>query len=94
MLALIADHPDDQVAAYQQLAQSYADTGERQAAAAMLRTGIAKAKAAGDWHAAAEMEQMLASLGDSRFPSTATIAGGGEHCEMRSKCLSPRLQFS
>ena len=62
LLALIADHPDDQVAAYQQLAQSYADTGERQAAAAMLRTGITKANAAGDWHAAAEMQQMLDSL--------------------------------
>ncbi len=28
LLALIADHPDDQVAAYQQLAQSYADSGD------------------------------------------------------------------
>ena len=63
LLALIADHPDGQVAAHQQLAQSYADTGERQAAVAMLRTGIMKANAAGDWHAAAEMQQMLDSLG-------------------------------
>ena len=62
LLALIADHPDDSVAAYQQLAQSYADSGEQAAAAAMLRTGINKAKAIGDWHAAAEMEQMLDSL--------------------------------
>ena len=62
LLALIADHPEDQVAAYQQLAQSYADSHEKAAAAAMLRTGITKAKAAGDWHAAAEMQQMLDSL--------------------------------
>jgi predicted Zn-dependent protease len=62
LLALIADHPDDLVAAYQQLAQSYTDSGEAPAAAAMLRTGIAKANAAGDWHGAAEMQQMLDSL--------------------------------
>ena len=28
LLVLIGDHPDDQVAAYQQLAQSYTDSGE------------------------------------------------------------------
>src|SRR5271166_4790022 len=54
--ALIADRPDDQVAAYQQLGQSYAHTGETEAAVAVLSTGIQKARAAGDWHAAAEME--------------------------------------
>jgi predicted Zn-dependent protease len=63
LVALISDHPEDQVAAYQQLAQSYADTGEQAAAGAMLQTGIMKANAAGDWHAAAEMQQMLDSLG-------------------------------
>jgi predicted Zn-dependent protease len=62
LLALIADHPENQVAAYQQLAQSYIDTGEAPDAAVVLRTGITKAKAAGDWHAAAEMQQMLDSL--------------------------------
>ena len=62
LVALIDDHPDDQVAAYQQLGQSYAETGERDSAAATLRAGIAKAQASGDWHAAAEMEQLLASL--------------------------------
>jgi predicted Zn-dependent protease len=62
LLALIADRPDDQVAAYQQLSQSYVDTGEKPAAMAMLQTGIIKANAAGDWHAAAEMQQMLDSL--------------------------------
>jgi thioredoxin-like negative regulator of GroEL len=59
---LIGDHPDDQVAAYQQLGQSYIHSGEAPAAMAMLRTGITKAKACDDWHAAAEMQQMLDSL--------------------------------
>ena len=62
LAALIKDHPDDQVAAYQQLGQSFAETGERDAAAATLRAGIAKAQANGNWHATAEMEQVLASL--------------------------------
>ena len=62
LLVLIGDHPDDQVAAYQQLGQSYIDSGEVPAAAAMLRTGITKANVSGDWHAAAEMQQMLDSL--------------------------------
>ncbi|APW61245.1 tetratricopeptide repeat protein [Paludisphaera borealis] len=62
LLALIADHPDDQVAAYQQLGQSYAETEEVDAAASTLRTGIAKALARGDDHAAAEMGQLLDSL--------------------------------
>ncbi len=63
LLALIADHPDDQIAAYQQLGQSFVDAGATNEAHAVLETGIAKAKAAGDWHAAAEMEQLVASLG-------------------------------
>jgi thioredoxin-like negative regulator of GroEL len=62
LLALIEDHPADQVAAYQQLGQSYAETGESEAAARVLRAGIGRAQAAGDWHAAAEMEQVIASL--------------------------------
>ena len=60
--ALIADHPEDQIAAYQQLGQSYAEAGEPDAARAILGTGIAKARARGDGHAAAEMEQVLDSL--------------------------------
>jgi predicted Zn-dependent protease len=59
---LIADRPDDQVAAYQQLGQSYADTGETEAARRILLAGIEKARAAGDFHAAAEMEQAIAML--------------------------------
>ena len=57
LLALIADRPLDQVAAYQQLGQSYAEAGETEAAKAILLTGIEKARAVGDRHAAAEMEQ-------------------------------------
>src|SRR5580704_12668729 len=63
LLALIADHPDDQVAAYQQLGQSYLEEGVTERAFATLRTGIDKAKARGDWHAAGEMEGLLAQLG-------------------------------
>jgi thioredoxin-like negative regulator of GroEL len=63
LLALIADHPDDQVAAYQQLGQSYAEAGEVEPARETLSTGIAKARQRGDWHAASEMEGLLASLG-------------------------------
>ena len=59
---LIADLPEDQVAAYQQLGQSYAETGERDEARAILRVGIAKAQKRGDWHAAAEMEGLAAQL--------------------------------
>jgi predicted Zn-dependent protease len=60
--ALIADHPDE-VAAYQQLGQSYAETGETGPAAEALRAGISRANARGDRHAAAEMEGILVSLG-------------------------------
>jgi len=63
LLALISDDPETQVAAYQQLGQSYADSGETEAAQATWRTAIGKARAAGDWHAAGEMEQALAMLG-------------------------------
>jgi thioredoxin-like negative regulator of GroEL len=63
LLALIADHPDDQVAAYQQLGQSYLDAGETARAVETLRAGIAKALARGDNHAAAEMEGLLGSIG-------------------------------
>ena len=61
--ALIADHPDDQVAAYQQLGQSYAESGDVDPASEALRAGIAKAQARGDWHAAAEMQGLLDTLG-------------------------------
>jgi thioredoxin-like negative regulator of GroEL len=61
--SLIEDDPDRQIAAHQQLGQSYAEAGENEAAAAVLRAGAARARAAGDGHAAAEMEQLLESLG-------------------------------
>ena len=60
--ALIADHPDDQVPAYQQLGQSFAESGETDAAQEALKAGIAMAQKRGDWHAAAEMEQLLQTL--------------------------------
>lgn len=63
LLALIADHPEDQVAAYQQLGQSYLDGGEEEEARTTLATGIAKARARGDMHAAAEMDGLLGMLG-------------------------------
>jgi predicted Zn-dependent protease len=63
LLDLIADRPHDQVAAYQQLGQSYAQTGENEAATAILKVGIEKARIAGDWHAAGEMEQAISLLG-------------------------------
>src|SRR5271166_6390062 len=37
---LIADHPVDQIAAYQQLGQSYVETGETDLAIATLEEGI------------------------------------------------------
>src|SRR3954454_20081645 len=60
--ALIADHPDDQVAAYQQLGQSYMESGETAPAREILTVGMAKARVRGDWHAAAEMEGLLTQL--------------------------------
>jgi predicted Zn-dependent protease len=59
---LIADRPDE-VAAYQQLGQSYAEEGEAAEAAAVLRAGIARAAAVGDSHAASEMQGLLETLG-------------------------------
>ena len=59
LLALIADDPEGQVAAYQQLGQSYLDAGEAGPARAILTTGIAKARTRGDAHAAAEMDGLL-----------------------------------
>jgi predicted Zn-dependent protease len=61
--ALIADHPDDQIAAYQQLGQSYLEAGATEEARAVLRTGIAKARLRGDAHAVAEMEGLLTQPG-------------------------------
>ncbi|WP_406697583.1 tetratricopeptide repeat protein [Singulisphaera sp. Ch08] len=63
LLALIADHPEDQVAAYQQLGQSFMETGESSRAVEVLQLGIEKAKTRGDWHAASEMDGLLAQLG-------------------------------
>lgn len=61
--ALIADHPDDQVAAYQQLGQSYMDEGETERARSCFVEGIVKAQALGDLKAAGEMQGFLELLG-------------------------------
>jgi Tfp pilus assembly protein PilF len=67
--ALIADHPDDQVAAYQQLGQSYVETGEHELARDQFTRGIAKARTRGDWHAASEMEGFLSQIGAAMPPN-------------------------
>src|SRR5690606_16775412 len=61
--ALIADHPDDQVAAYQQLGQSYMDEGDSDRAREWFTRGIAAAQARGDLKAAGEMQGFLELLG-------------------------------
>ena len=60
--ALIADHPETQIASYQQLGQSYAEARMIDEARAVLVEGIKRALAAGDDHAAAEMRGLHESL--------------------------------
>lgn len=60
--ALLADCPDE-VPAYQQLGQSYLEAGEHDEARTVLRQGVAKARAKGDDHAAAEMSGLLDLVG-------------------------------
>ncbi len=60
--ALIEDHPGDQVAAHQQLGQSYLESGERDKGVTILQKGILLAKGLGDWHSAGEMQQLLDSM--------------------------------
>lgn len=62
LLALIADRPDEAVAAYQQLGQSYLEEGDAARARETLQTGIAQAQRQGNAHAASEMEGLLAQL--------------------------------
>jgi predicted Zn-dependent protease len=63
LLALIADHPEDQVAAHQMLGQSYIESDEPDLARAILDAGIALASKRGDWHAAGEMEGFRSQIG-------------------------------
>jgi predicted Zn-dependent protease len=63
LIALIADHPDDTVAAHQQLGQSYLEAEEIDPARAILQKGIALANKRGDWHAASEMSGLLDQAG-------------------------------
>jgi uncharacterized protein HemY len=60
--SLIADHPDDTVAAHQQLGQSYLEAEEFAEARSILERGIALARKRGDWHAAGEMEGLLSQM--------------------------------
>ena len=63
LVALIAEAPGDQeVAAYQQLGQSYLEEGIPERAAHYLLQGISRAQAVGNRHAAAEMEGLLDQL--------------------------------
>jgi predicted Zn-dependent protease len=62
LMELIADHPDDQVAAFQQLGQSYLEAEEPEAAKRWFVEGIAKARDRGDSHAAAEMSGFLSEI--------------------------------
>jgi predicted Zn-dependent protease len=59
---LIADHPEESVAAYQQLGQSFAETDELEHARYWLELGVEKANRRGDLHAAAEMQGLLDTL--------------------------------
>ncbi len=59
LMALISDHPDDTVAAHQQLGQSFLEAEEMAEAREILEKGIALARKRGDWHAASEMEGLL-----------------------------------
>lgn len=61
--ALIADDPDNQIAAYQQLGQSFMDEGDLENARSWFVRGIANAQACGDLKAAGEMQGFLELLG-------------------------------
>ncbi|QDV37110.1 tetratricopeptide repeat protein [Tautonia plasticadhaerens] len=61
--SLIADHPDDQVPAYQQLGQSYMDEGDADRARIWFTLGIARAQSVGDLKAAGEMQGFLELFG-------------------------------
>jgi thioredoxin-like negative regulator of GroEL len=61
LVALIHDEPD-YVAAYQQLGQSYLESGEAEPARQVLESGRQKALERGESHAAAEMSGLLAVL--------------------------------
>jgi uncharacterized protein HemY len=63
--ALIADHPEDTVAAHQQLGQSFLEAEEFAQAKVILEKGISLARKRGDWHAASEMEGLLVQAGYS-----------------------------
>src|SRR5262245_54328941 len=57
--ALIDVGDQEAVAAYQQLGQSYLESGEVELAREVLARGVEAARARGDGHAAAEMDGLL-----------------------------------
>jgi Tfp pilus assembly protein PilF len=59
---LITEHPDDQVAALQQLGQSFMEEGAIEPARRYFQRGIAVAEKQGDAKAAGEMRGFLAML--------------------------------
>lgn len=61
--ALIRDGAEEAVAACQQLGQSHVEEEEYDEARAVLRDGIARARAAGNTHAASEMMGLLEQVG-------------------------------
>jgi predicted Zn-dependent protease len=58
--ALLVDDPENQIAAYQQLGQSFLESRELDEARRILAIGIEKARTKGDLHAAAEMQGFMA----------------------------------
>jgi thioredoxin-like negative regulator of GroEL len=61
--ALIADHPDE-VAAYQQLGQSFLEDGVVDQARSILIAGVAAARRLGQTHAEAEMSALIDMIGN------------------------------
>lgn len=62
LIALVADHPDDQVAAFQQLGQSFMDENKVQPARHYFQQGIALAERLRDAKAEGEMRNFLSQL--------------------------------
>ena len=69
LLALIADHPDDQVAAHQQLGQSYLEAGELDEARAILRGRDRPGRQAG---------RLARGLGDGRVARAGRLTGADQ----------------
>ena len=66
--ALIADHPDESVAAYQQLGQSYMESGDVDLARATLQTGISQSQ---------RPLRLARRQRDARLPGAVGVASDG-----------------